>query len=84
MSETIPMPPFFEDLQTLAREHAVIAYVTVAVVVRDGKASIASCGGSKLQDGAESTAKVYHSMSKAFDEMVVQLSEMPPNDGLIN
>jgi len=78
------MPPFFEDLQTLAREHAVIAYVTVAVVVRDGKASIASCGGSKLQDGAESTAKVYHSMSKAFDEMVVQLSEMPPNDGLIN
>ncbi len=85
MSLDSQIPTFFHAVQDVAKEHEVIAYAVVAVVVRDGKAVVAAGGGSKLEDGAESTVKVYHSMRDSFDQMIVQLgSDAPPPGGLVN
>ena len=79
------IPEFFHDVQDIAKEHEVLAYAVVAVIMRDGKAVVAAGGGSKLQDGEQSTLRVYHSMRDSFDQMIVQLgSDAPPPGGLVN
>ena len=76
-------PEFFKEVQELAKQHDVVAYVVVGVVLRDGKAVVASAGGSKLPDVNESTLRVYESMDKAFDQMVSQLATVEDR-GLMN
>lgn len=78
------VPAFFTDVQTLAKEHGVIAYITVAVVHRNGRAVIASAGGSKLPDGIETTLAVYGSMSRSFDQMIDELTQSATPPGPLN
>ena len=76
------MPAFFRDLQDLANKHEVLVYATVAVVLRDGKAVMATAGGSKLPDGDQSRP-VYESLAKAFDGVIERLSAVP-DKGMLN
>lgn len=78
------IPPFFHELQELASRHNVLVYATVAVVMRDGKAVIATAGGSKLPDGSEMSERVYESMARAFDTVVERLSSQSRDRGALN
>lgn len=84
MTNDEEMPPFFQELQALANKHDVLVYATVALVIRDGKAVMATAGGSKLPDDDEATIRIYESMARAFDTVVVRLSSSPSNRGMMN
>lgn len=82
-------PKFFQDVHALAMDQAVVAYVVVGVVTRDGVLSIATGAGSRLADTNDLTFKVYDMMERAFEQAMVSLVEpepdpTPPKGGLLN
>lgn len=83
--EIDPRPQFFRDVHTLAQTHGVIAYVIVGVVQRDGAVAVASGAGSRLDDTAEITPKIYMMVEKAFEQAMVSVAQPEiPKGTLVN
>lgn len=80
-------PQFFKDVHDLAQVHDVIAYVIVGVVKRDGHLAIASGAGSRLDDAADITPRIYGLVEKCFEQAMVSIATPagdPPKGGLLN
>jgi hypothetical protein len=79
-------PKFFRDVHELAQTNDVLAYVLVGVVKRDGHLAIASGAGSRLDDAADITPKIYHMIEQAFEQAMVSIAtpEGAPKGGLLN
>ena len=73
--EKDPRPPFFKDVHELAQAHGVLAYVIVGVVHRDGALAIASGAGSRLDDAADITPRVYGLIEKSFEQAMVSIAQ---------
>lgn len=71
-------PQFFRDVHELAMAHDVIAYVLVGAIHRDGSISIASGAGSRLDDEAEATPRIYLMIQKSFEQAMVSIAEPEP------
>jgi hypothetical protein len=69
-----PRPQFFRDVHDLAQANGVIAYVVVGVVQRDGGLAVASGAGSRLDDAAEVTPRIYMLIEKAFEQAMVSVA----------
>jgi hypothetical protein len=69
-----PRPQFFKDVHALAQDHGVLAYVIVGVVHRDGALAIASGAGSRLDDAADITPRVYGLIEKSFEKAMVSIA----------
>lgn len=89
--EKDPRPQFFRDVHDLAQAHGVLAYVIVGVVHREGSIAVASGAGSRLDDKADITPKVYMLVERAFEQALVSLAapnapEIPavPKGTLVN
>ena len=85
--EKDPRPQFFRDVHELAKAHDVIAYVIVGVVQRESAVAVASGAGSRLNESAEITPKVYGLMEKAFEQSMGSLSESEiqlPKGAMVN
>jgi hypothetical protein len=70
-----PRPQFFRDVHDLAQTHGVLAYVIVGVVHRDGSVAVASGAGSRLDEQADITPKIYMLVERAFEQALVSLVE---------
>ena len=73
--EKDPRTPFFKDVHELAQAHGVLAYVIVGVVHRDGALAIASGAGSRLDDAADITPRVYGLIEKSFEQAMVSIAQ---------
>jgi hypothetical protein len=73
--EKDPRPQFFRDVHDLAQSHGVLAYVIVGVVHREGSIAVASGAGSRLDDKADITPKVYMLVERAFEQAMVSIVE---------
>jgi len=69
-----PRPQFFRDIHALAQAHGVLAYVIVGVVHREGSIAIASGAGSRLDDSADITPRIYWLIGKAFEQAMVSIA----------
>lgn len=72
--EKDPRPQFFRDVHHLAQANDVIAYVIVGVVHRDGALAVASGAGSRLDDSADITPRIYGLVGTAFEQAMVSLA----------
>lgn len=73
--EKDPRPQFFRDVHDLAQAHGVVAYIVVGVVKNDGTLAIASGAGSRLDDAAEVTPKIYGLVEKSFHQAMVSIAQ---------
>ena len=69
-----PRPQFFRDVHALAQAHGVLAYVIVGVVHREGAVAVASGAGSRLDDKAEITARIYGLVERSFEQAMVSIA----------
>lgn len=85
--EKDPRPQFFRDVHDLAQKHGIIAYIVVGVVQRDGTMAIASGAGSRLDDEADVTPKIYGLVGQSFKQALDSISSPPetaPKGTLVN
>jgi hypothetical protein len=73
--EKDPRPQFFKDVHALAQTHGVLAYVIVGVVHRDKSIAIASGAGSRLDDAAEITPRIYGMIERSFEQAMVSIAQ---------
>ena len=83
-----PRPQFFKDVHELAQAHGVLAYVIVGVVTKDGAVAIASGAGSRLDDDADITPRIYGLIEKSFEQAMVSIATpdapVMPKGSLVN
>lgn len=83
-----PRPQFFKDIHELAQAHGVLAYVIVGAVAKEGSIAIASGAGSRLDDAAEITPRIYGLIEKSFEQAMVSIAEpdapVMPKGSLVN
>ena len=86
--EKDPRPQFFRDIHELAQAHGVLAYVIVGVVTKDGSIAIASGAGSRLDDAADITPRIYGLIEKSFEQAMVSIAvpdgPVIPKGSLVN
>lgn len=86
MSESVKAV-FFKEIQRLAEEHGIAAYVLVTVIPQEGGLAIATSAGTKLDDDSPATKRVYEAMVTAFErgmDEIIRREDEPPEGGLLN